>query len=437
MGDSSILERLSSGTFDVAVVGMGYVGLPLAVEFAEAGVRVVGIDIDQSKVDRLNARESYIPDIPTERMAPLVASGHLTATTDFAVVGAQDVVCVCVPTPLNKTKDPDVSMIMDVAACVAPVLSAGTLVVLESTTYPGFTREVFAPKLEEQTGLVVGKDLFIAFSPERVDPGNAIYQTRNTPKIVGGMTPVCTELAQAAYEKIIDTLVPVSSTDCAEMVKLLENTFRAVNIGLVNEVAIMCRKLGLNTWEVIGAAATKPFGFMPFYPGPGLGGHCIPIDPHYLSWKLRTLSYNARFIELAGEVNSGMPEYVLTLVADSLNEQRKCINGSRVLVVGVAYKRDIDDCRESPSLDIMELLMAKGAEVDYHDSNVPTLRLGSGTCSTVAADPSSLGTYDAVIISTDHSDIDYAGLVANSSLVIDCRNATGRAGIDAPHIVRL
>ena len=437
MGDSSFLERLRSGRFDVAVVGMGYVGLPLAVEFAEAGIRVIGIDIDGTKVASLNDGVSYIPDISTARMAPLVESGHLSATTEFDVVSERDVVCICVPTPLNKTKDPDLSMIMDVAEKIVPVLSKGTLVVLESTTYPGFTREVFAPRLEEKTGLLVGKDLFIAFSPERVDPGNAVYQTRNTPKIVGGMTPLCTERAEAAYQRIIDTLVPVSSTDCAEMVKLLENTFRAVNIGLVNEVAIMCRKLDLNAWEVIGAAATKPFGFMPFYPGPGLGGHCIPIDPHYLSWKLRTLKYNARFIELAGEINSAMPEYVLTLVVDALNDQRKCIKGSRILVVGVAYKRDIDDCRESPSLDIMELLAAKGAQVSYHDDYVPSLRLGSGVQNTVAADRASLSQYDAVIISTDHTDIDYAGLVEGSKLLIDCRNATGRAGIDAPHIVRL
>ncbi len=430
------LDKLARGEFRAAVVGMGYVGLPLAVEFAEAGIEVIGIDISEEKIERLNAGVSYIPDIPTERLAPLVARGALKATTDYSVIAAQDVVCICVPTPLNKTKDPDVSMILSVGEAIVPVLSEDTLVVLESTTYPGFTREIFVPQLEA-TGLEVGVQLAVAFSPERVDPGNPVYQTHNTPKIVGGMTPDCTQAAMNAYGRIIQSLVPVTSTDCAEMVKLLENTFRAVNIGLVNEVAIRCNKLDLDTWEVIAAAATKPFGFMPFYPGPGLGGHCIPVDPHYLSWKLKTLKYNARFIELAGEINSSMPEYVTAMVADAINERRKCVNGSRVLVLGVAYKRDIDDCRESPSLDIIELLAAKGAEVEYHDPYVPSLHMGGETWTSQPIDGDKLAVYDCVVISTDHSNFNYADLVERSSLVIDTRNATGKAKVVADHVVRL
>ncbi len=434
--ESSFFSKLAKKEFRAAVVGMGYVGLPLAVEFGEAGIPVIGIDVNTSKVEQINEGVSYIPDIPTERMAPLVARKLLSGTTDWSVLVDCDVICICVPTPLNKTKDPDVSMIMSVADAILPHLRREMLIVLESTTYPGFTREVFVPHLSE-AGLKVGEDLFIAFSPERVDPGNAVYQTHNTPKIVGGMTENCNRAVVEAYQHIIKTLVPVSSTDCAEMVKLLENTFRAVNIGLVNEVAIMCQKLGLNTWEVIGAAATKPFGFMPFYPGPGLGGHCIPIDPHYLSWKLKTLKYNARFIELAGEINSSMPHYVIELVSDGLNDQKKCLNGSRVLVMGVAYKRDIDDCRESPSLDIMELLASKGAEVSFHDPYVSSLRLGEDVYETQPIDAASLGKYDAVIISTDHSGIDYAALVEGSKLIVDARNATGKAGIEDARIVRL
>ena len=430
------LKKLESGEFKAAVVGMGYVGLPLAVEFAEAGIEVIGIDISESKTGQLKEGISYIPDIPTERLGPLVASGKLKATTDYAVISEQDVVCICVPTPLNKTKDPDVSMILSVGEAIVPVLTEDTLVVLESTTYPGFTREIFVPQLE-RTGLEIGEQLAVAFSPERVDPGNQVYQTHNTPKIVGGMTPDCTAASMAAYGKIIETLVPVTSTDCAEMVKLLENTFRAVNIGLVNEVAIMCHKLGLDTWEVIGAAATKPFGFMPFYPGPGLGGHCIPVDPHYLSWKLKTLKYNARFIELAGEINSSMPEYVTAMVADALNGHRKCVKGSRILIVGVAYKRDIDDCRESPSLDIIELLAAKGAEVAYHDPFVATLRMGDETLSTQPIEADDLKGYDCVVIATDHSTLDYGHIVTSSSLVIDTRNATGKANVLDSHVLRL
>jgi UDP-N-acetyl-D-glucosamine dehydrogenase len=431
------VERLRSGQFSVAVVGMGYVGLPLAVEFAEAGIKVVGIDISAPKIASLNEARSYIPDIPTERLAPLVQEGLLSGSTDFVAAAGRDVICICVPTPLNKTKDPDVSMIMDATAALIPHLKGEVLLVLESTTYPGFTREVFVPQVCEGTGMKVGEGLFVSFSPERVDPGNPVYNTHNTPKIVGGMTEACNAAVVAAYGHVIGNLVPVSSTDCAEMVKLLENTFRAVNIGLVNEVAIMCGKLGLDTWEVINAAATKPFGFMPFYPGPGLGGHCIPIDPHYLSWKLKTLKYNARFIELAGEINSAMPEHVVVMVADALNGQRKSVNGSQILIMGVAYKRDIDDCRESPSLDIIELLHQKGAEVDYHDPYVPEIRMGEGTMRSQPIDAAALARYDAVVISTDHTAIDYAALVAGSKLVLDTRNATGKANIHDNRIVRL
>ncbi len=434
--NQEFLDRLKSGQFKAAVVGMGYVGLPLAVEFAEAGINVVGVDIATDKIAQLNEGKSYIPDIPTERLGPLVAAGTLRGVAQFDVIAQCDVVCVCVPTPLNKTKDPDVSMIMSVAKAIVPVLTKDTLVVLESTTYPGFTREVFVPFLE-QTDLKIGEDLLIAFSPERVDPGNKVYQTHNTPKIVGGMTEQCNQATMAAYGHIIKHLVPVTSCDCAEMVKLLENTFRAVNIGLVNEVAIMCHKLGLDTWEVIGAAATKPFGFMPFYPGPGLGGHCIPVDPHYLSWKLKTLKYNARFIELAGEINSAMPNYVVGMVGEALNDRRKCINGSKLLVLGVAYKRDIDDVRESPALDVIELLAEKGAEVSYHDPYVASLRIGDDTYTSVAADDEALGGYDAVVIVTDHTDFDYARVVSASDLVVDTRNATGKADVVASNVVRL
>ena len=433
----AFLSRLQGGDFNVAVVGLGYVGLPLAVEFAQAGINTLGVDISQEKIGRLNDAVSYIPDVPTERLAPLVKAGALSGTDDFSALRQRDVVCICVPTPLNKTKDPDVSMIMSVAEAMCPHLKKDTLVVLESTTYPGFTREVLVPYIEEHTSLKVGVDVFVCFSPERVDPGNPKYHTHNTPKIIGGMTESCTAALHAVYSKVIEHLVPVSSCDCAEMVKLLENTFRSVNIGLVNEVAIMCRKLGLDTWEVIGAAATKPFGFMPFYPGPGLGGRCIPIDPHYLSWKLKTLKYNARFIELAGEINSGMPEYVVHLTSQALNERRKCLNGSRVLVLGASYKRDIDDMRESPSLDIIELLKGQGAEAEYHDPYVPSLVIGEHTYTSQPIDAAALGGYDAVIISTDHTSVDYGHVVAHAQLIVDSRNATGKAGISDKKIIKL
>jgi UDP-N-acetyl-D-glucosamine dehydrogenase len=424
-----LLERIKKHEARVAVVGIGYVGLPLAVEIARAGFHTTGFDKAQDKVDAVNAGRSYIKDVPDSALAPLVTEGRLSASTDPTVLGQSDVVVICVPTPLNKTRDPDNSMIMDAADLLARRLHLGQLVILESTTFPGFTREVLVPRLE-QTGLRAGKEFFVAFSPERVDPGNARFHTRNTPKVVGGSTPACLQAAVAMYGEVIENLVPVSSTDAAEMVKLLENTFRSVNIGLVNEVAIMCQRLGVSTWEVIEAAATKPFGFMPFYPGPGLGGHCIPIDPLYLSWKLKTLSYNARFIELADQINSGMPHQVVALVSEALNGARKSINGSRILVLGVAYKRDIDDVRESPALDIIEELEGRGGVLAYHDPHIASVRLRDGReLRSVGLD--ALAEYDAVVIVTDHRAVDYAKVVAEARCVVDTRNATKSVRKDA------
>ena len=429
---SRLKEKIASRDARVVVVGIGYVGLPLAVEVAGAGFPVVGYDKSASKVERVNAGESYIKDVPTSALAPLVSSGKLSASTDPKVFSDADVVVICVPTPLNKTKDPDNSFIVAALDELAPRMHPDMLVVLESTTFPGFTREIMVPRLAP--GYTIGENLFMAFSPERVDPGNPKFHTRNTPKVVGGMTPRCTEMIRALYGTFLEKLVPVSSTDAAEMVKLLENTFRAVNIGLVNEVAIMCRKLGLDTFEVIDAAATKPFGFMPFYPGPGLGGHCIPVDPHYLSWKLKTLKYNARFIELAGEVNSSMPEVVIERVADALNEVERSVKGSKVLVLGVAYKRDIDDARESPALDIIQLLRERGADVSYHDPFIPSIRLGEDDHGAAPVDAPRLSSvpfdrleaYDAVVLVTDHTSFDYARLAREAKLVVDTRNATRR-----------
>jgi UDP-N-acetyl-D-glucosamine dehydrogenase len=413
------------------VIGIGYVGLPLAVEVAKAGFKATGYDRSTDKVQAVNAARSYIGDITDADLAPLVKSGKLSATTDAAVFDAADVVIICVPTPLNKTKDPDNSFIVDAAQALLPHLHREQLVILESTTFPGFTREVLLPKLAE-SGLKVGEDFFLCFSPERVDPGNPKFHTKNTPKVVGGHTPACLQAVQAMYGEVMERIVPVSSTDAAEMVKLLENTFRAVNIGLVNEVAIMCNKLGLDTWEVIDADATKPFGFMSFYPGPGLGGHCIPVDPLYLSWKLKTFKYNARFIELADAINSGMPELVVSRVADALNGAKKALNGSRLLVLGVAYKRDIEDVRESPALDVIELLRARGAEVSYHDPYVAKIRIHEHEEMT-SVPFAQLERYDCVVIVTDHKVTDYARVVREAKLVVDTRNATRafRAGARA------
>ncbi len=419
-------DKIKSKQARVAVIGLGYVGLPLAVELGRVGFCVTGIDIDAGKVKAINAGRSYIQDVPSKDVAALVKAGRLTATDDFQVLTSIDAVSICVPTPLRKTKDPDISMIMNAMKQISRYLHAGMLIVLESTTYPGTTEEVVKPELERQ-GLTVGKEIFLAFSPERVDPGNPTFHTKNTPKIIGGTTPACTELAVSLYVRAVDTVIPVSSSQTAEMVKLLENTFRAINIGLANEVAIMCGRLGVNVWEVIDAAATKPFGFMPFYPGPGLGGHCIPIDPLYLSWKLKTLDYNARFIQLASEINTNMPNYVVEKITAALNDRKKSVNGSKILVSGVSYKRDVEDLRESPALDIIKLLRKLGATVTYADPYNATLHLGEhgeGEVMKAVALPGALANQDCVVIVTDHRAIDYQQLVDRSKLVIDTRNAT-------------
>lgn len=427
-----LLSKIQNRTATVAVVGLGYVGLPLVVEFAAAGFNVLGVDVMAEKVEQINQGHSYIEDVPTARMQPLVAQGKIRATTDYAELAQVEAISICVPTPLRKTKDPDMSFVVAAVEEIAKIAHPGMLIVLESTTYPGTTMELIVPKLEEQ-GLKAGETIFIAFSPERIDPGNKTYQVRNTPKVVGGVTPACSEVTAALYGTSIDHIVPVSSTTTAEMVKLLENTFRAVNIGLVNEVALMCDKLGVSVWEVIDAAASKPFGFMPFYPGPGLGGHCIPIDPLYLSWKLKTLNYTARFIELASEINTSMPHYVVTKVTDALNDVSKSVRGARIVVLGIAYKRDIDDVRESPALDVIELLRERGAQVVYHDPYVPSVRMSDGVMTSDAYSTELLENADCVVIVTDHRAFDWQHVVDHSRIVVDTRNATksvsGRARV--------
>ena len=427
-----LLSKIQNRSATVAVVGLGYVGLPLVVEFAAAGFNVLGVDVMAEKVEQINQGHSYIEDVPTARMQPLVAQGKIRATTDYAELAQVEAISICVPTPLRKTKDPDMSFVVAAVEEIAKIAHPGMLIVLESTTYPGTTMELIVPKLEEQ-GLKAGETIFIAFSPERIDPGNKTYQVRNTPKVVGGVTPACSEVTAALYGTSIDHIVPVSSTTTAEMVKLLENTFRAVNIGLVNEVALMCDKLGVSVWEVIDAAASKPFGFMPFYPGPGLGGHCIPIDPLYLSCKLKTLNYTARFIELASEINTSMPHYVVTKVTDALNDVSKSVRGARIVVLGIAYKRDIDDVRESPALDVIELLRERGAQVVYHDPYVPSVRMSDGVMTSDAYSTELLENADCVVIVTDHRAFDWQHVVDHSRIVVDTRNATksvsGRARV--------
>ena len=415
-------ERLRKRTARIGVVGLGYVGLPLAVEFAKAGFRVTGFEIDARRAAKLNRGVSYIQDVPTAEVRDLVRAGRLRATLDVEEFSRMDVIDICVPTPLRKTKDPDVSYIVAAVNEIAPRLKPGRLVVLESTTYPGTTDELVRPLLEER-GLRVGRDFCLAFSPERVDPGNALYQTRNIPKVVGGVTPVCTRVVAELYGSVMEHIVPVTSTQVAEMVKLLENTFRSVNIGLVNEMALMCDKMGIDVWEVIDAAATKPFGFMPFYPGPGLGGHCIPVDPFYLSWKARQSGFEARFIELAGAVNGGMPYHVAKRVGEALNSVRKPVRGSRVLIVGVAYKADIDDVRESPSLDLIEILERDGAKVEYVDPYVPTLRVNGEMKHARPIRPATFRTPDCVVIATAHKAIDYGMVAKNARTIVDSRNA--------------
>jgi len=418
----ALLQKIESREARVGVVGIGYVGLPLAVAFAQAGFPVTAVDVDPRKIEAINNGQSYIEDVPEAELGPLVASGRLRAATDYAALAGVDAISICVPTPLNKTKDPDISYILNAAANIAKQGAAGKLVILESTVYPGATDEIILPQLA-QNGAQVGRDFFLAFSPERIDPGRTDYDIYTTPKVIGGVTPDCLDVALALYGAIVEKPVPVSSTAAAEMVKLLENTFRAVNIGLVNEVALMCDKLGLDVWEVVAAAATKPYGFMPFYPGPGLGGHCIPVDPHYLSWKLRTLNYKARFIELAAEINSYMPEYVAGKVVEGLNRERKAVNGSRILLLGVAYKPDVGDVRESPALDIIHLLRAQGAEVNYHDPYVPDLAHEGFDLRSIPLTETAVAAADCVIIVTNHANLDWHLVARRASLIVDARNA--------------
>jgi len=430
---AELLERIRTTQARIGIIGLGYVGLPLAVEFAKAGFDVTGFDVDEAKTAQINAGRSYIPDVPTSELAAVVEAGTLRATTNMSLLGGMDVIDICVPTPLRKTKDPDLSYVVKAVEAAAKVLRRGQLVVLESTTYPGTTDEVVQPMLEAG-GFKAGEDFLLAFSPERVDPGNAQYTTREIPKVVGGHGAVSTEVACALYGRVVASVVPVSSTRVAEMVKLLENTFRAVNIGLVNEIALMSRKMDIDVWEVIDAAKTKPFGFMPFYPGPGLGGHCIPIDPFYLSWKARQSGFECRFIELAGQVNGSMPEYVVQRVSDALNMVKKPINGSRVHLFGMAYKRDVNDMRESPALDVLELLIRRGAVVTYTDPWVPEVHEGHHHLTSVDFESALASTFDCAVITTDHSAFDPARL-AKLPLVVDTRNTL--KGYAGSNIVRL
>ena len=435
----TLIKKLQDKKAQISVLGLGYVGLPLAVVFGEAGFHVTGIDPDTRKVDALNKGVSYIPDVKTEVIAALVKAGNLTATADFSVLKEIDAVSICVPTPLRKTGDPDMSFIMSATEELAKFVHKNMVVVLESTTYPGTTREVLLPLLTEKSGLKVGEDIFLAFSPERVDPGREDWTTINTPKVIGGITEACSEVAEAWYSGAIKTIFSVSSAEAAEMAKLLENTFRMINIGMVNELAIMCERLGVDVWEVIDAAATKPFGFMKFTPGPGLGGHCIPIDPLYLSWKMKAFNYNARFIELASEINTNMPRYVVNRMLEAMNDRGKTLKGSKVLVLGVAYKPDIDDVRESPALDVIGLLQNKGAQVEYHDPYIPHIHHEYDGWQKDSIDDVMKGVKeaDAIIIVTDHKVYDYKAIVDAAAFVFDSRNALGKLAKGNPKVERL
>jgi UDP-N-acetyl-D-glucosamine dehydrogenase len=419
----ALKAKLQDRKATAAVIGLGYVGLPLALEVAWAGFKVVGIDLDQNKIAALKAGKSYIGDASDKSIAGAMATGRFLPTLDFAALRDVDTVSICVPTPLSKSRDPDISFILSATEKIRKYLHAGQLIVLESTTYPGTTDELILPELES-SGLRVGRDFFLAFSPERIDPGNHFFNTRNTPKIVGGITAECTEIARIFYSQFIERVISVSSTKCAEMVKLLENTFRSVNIGMVNELALMCDVLGVDVYEVIDAAASKPFGFIPFYPGPGLGGHCIPIDPHYLAWKLKALNFQARFIGLAAEINGMMPTVVTTLVGEGLNRFSKSIRGSKVLILGVAYKKNVSDCRESPALDVMRILSDKGAILSYNDPLVPSLRINGHVLKSVELTPATIASQACTVILTDHTAYDFRRIVAASKLVVDTRNVT-------------
>lgn len=430
--EAGIVERRAL----VSVIGLGYVGLPLALTYIKAGFNVLGLEVDKQKLALLSRGESGIVDVENEELAKCLEKDELRITDDFSRLSESDIMAICVPTPLDKTKSPDVSYLLDATKQIKKYLQRGQLVILESTTYPGTTQELICPILEE-TGLTVGDDFFLAYSPERVDPGNRRFSIANTPKVLGGITDRCLYYAKLFYEQVVDSVIPVSSAKSAEMVKLLENTFRSVNIALVNEVALMCNVLGIDVWEVIDAAATKPFGYMRFYPGPGLGGHCIPIDPHYLSWKLKSLNYYARFIELAGEINSNMPRFVMGKVMKGLNEDGKSVKGSGVLVLGVAYKANINDVRESPALDIIRLLQESGADVLYHDPFVPSLMLDGEEFNSTPLTGELLQKLDCLVITTDHSDLDYGWIASHSKLIVDSRNATKNLGQTKARIVRL
>lgn len=427
-------DKIEGRSARLGVIGLGYVGLPLAVEMAQVGFQVTGLDVDRAKVDAINAGDSNIPDVATDALSEMVAAGSLEATQSLETIEKLDTISICVPTPLRKSRDPDLSYILAAVEAVGTYLRPGQLIVLESTTYPGTTREVVLPALE-RSGLRVGEDFFLAFSPERVDPGNVTYTTKSIPKVIGGVTPECTELAVLLYQQFIERIVPVSSPSTAEMVKLLENTFRSVNIALANEMAMLCQTFGIDVWEVIEAAKTKPFGFLPFYPGPGLGGHCIPVDPYYLTWKAKVTGAEPRLIELAGQINSQMPAFTVSRIADALNEQKKSLNGSKILALGVAYKRDVNDTRESPALEVLLKLIGKGALVSYADPYVPSIDLGGRTFSSMSVRKEILEAADCVVVLTNHSTFDYSMIAVNSPLVVDCRNAL--RGFDAPHIQHL
>jgi len=434
----NLIKKLNNRTATVGILGLGYVGLPLAAAFGEAGFKIIGVDPDERKVESLKKGESYIRDVPTEQIARLVNTGRLTATNDFSALRQADAVSICVPTPLRQTGDPDMSFIMSATNELAKSMHPGMVVVLESTTYPGTTREILLPRLGAERDLIVGVDFFLAFSPERVDPGREDWTTINTPKVIGGITPDCSQVAALWYGQALKTVVPVSTAEAAELSKLLENTFRMINIGLVNELAIMCERLGVDVWEVIDAAATKPFGFMKFTPGPGLGGHCIPIDPLYLSWKMKAYQYTARFIELASDINTNMPRYVVSRVMDALNDQGISLNGAKCLVLGAAYKPDVDDIRESPSLDVIGLLEKKGAQVSYHDPFIPHLHTHDGAQKdSVPNLIAAVREADCVVIVTNHSQYDYPVILESSRLIFDTRNALGKLGKGHPKVVRL
>jgi UDP-N-acetyl-D-glucosamine dehydrogenase len=439
---SEFLEKVRNRTAVVGVIGLGYVGLPLAVEFGRQGFRVIGIDPNEAKVSSLNAGRSYIPDVAEADVAALAASGRLKATTAYSAIETEgiDALSICVPTPLRKTRDPDMSYVIAAADEITQYCHPGLLIVLESTTYPGTTEEILLPRLE-QNGFRLGQDVFLAFSPERIDPGNRSYGVRNTPKVIGGTTPHCCEAAVALYSTVVDQVVPVSSTQTAEMVKLLENTFRAVNIGLVNEMAIICDKIGVDVWEVIRAASTKPFGFMPFYPGPGLGGHCIPIDPLYLSWRMKSFNYSTRFIELADQINTSMPLHVVTKISDALNEVGRPLRGSKIILLGVAYKRDVDDVRESPALDVIKLLLDRHAEVSYFDPYVQQVSLetvgGRGEMRSMYYSLKTLAAADCIVIITDHSSFDWNEIASAAKLIVDTRNVMATVHANGARVVKL